>query len=268
MGADNISSKSPKKSYLRRIIRNPTIMNPGKNRCEYLKEVRRRIATENDIPLEQRECTFKGECSGTCPFCEAEMRYLEKELHKRRTLGKAVTVAGIALSSVVMNACYTPTQLPGDVSAQTPAFESAEPTTIREAYEAQFVRVRGNVSTGEPVYVIDGMKIRVSDPYVQPAKFPAELGQPVLWLRQRLRSYSTYMSDELLNDALVTFVVNKDGTVSDVDFANMPVTGSTQDFDFQNEVRKQLLSMPRWEPATKADVPVSYPVAIAVSDLR
>ena len=98
--------------------------------------------------------------------------------------------------------------------------------------------------------------------------FPAELGQPVLWLRQRLRSYSTYMSDELLADAMVTFVVNEDGSVSDVDFANMPVTGSTQDFDFQNEVRKQVLSMPRWEPATKEEVPVSYPVAIAVSDLR
>ena len=55
-------------------------MNPGKNRCEYLKEVRRRIAKENEIPLEQRECTFKGECSGTCPFCEAELQYLEKEL--------------------------------------------------------------------------------------------------------------------------------------------------------------------------------------------
>ena len=63
-------------------------------------------------------------------------------------------------------------------------------------------------------------------------------------------------------------VVNDDGYVSDVDFANMPVTGSTQDFDFQNEVRKQVLSMPRWEPATKEEVPVSYPVAIAVSDLR
>lgn len=103
---------------------------------------------------------------------------------------------------------------------------------------------------------------------MQPAKFPAEQGQPVLWLRQRLRSYSTYMSDELFNDALVTFVVNTDGTVSDVDFANLPVTGSSQDFDFQNEMRKQVLSMPRWEPATKENVPVSYPVAIAVSDLR
>ncbi len=77
-------------------------MNPGKNKCACLKEIRKRIATENGIPLEQRECTFKGECSGTCPFCEAEMRYIEKELHKRRTLGKAVTVAGIALSSVML----------------------------------------------------------------------------------------------------------------------------------------------------------------------
>ena len=67
---------------------------------------------------------------------------------------------------------------------------------------------------------------------------------------------------------MVTFVVNDDGYVSDVDFANMPRTGSAKDFDFQSEVHKQLLSMPRWEPATKEGVPVSYPVAIAVSDLR
>ena len=79
--------------YFRHIIKKSTVMNPGKNKCEYLKEIRKRIATENGIPLEQRECTFKGECSGTCPFCEAELRYLEKELRKRRTLGKAVTVA-------------------------------------------------------------------------------------------------------------------------------------------------------------------------------
>jgi hypothetical protein len=30
------------------------------------------------------------------------MRYIERELHKRRTLGKAVTVAGIALWSVML----------------------------------------------------------------------------------------------------------------------------------------------------------------------
>ena len=93
-------------------------VNPGKKRCEYLKEVRKRIATENGIPFEQHECTFKGECSGTCPFCEAELHYLEKELHRRRTLGKAVTVAGIALSSVMLfPACGPKTVLEGEPEA-------------------------------------------------------------------------------------------------------------------------------------------------------
>ncbi|MBQ3734521.1 MAG: membrane receptor RagA [Bacteroidales bacterium] len=101
-------------------------MNSGKNKCAYLKEIRKRIATENGIPLEQRECTFKGECSGTCPFCEAEMRYLEKELHKRRTLGKAVTVAGIALSSVMLfPACGPKNALQGE-----PELPSEPDTTL------------------------------------------------------------------------------------------------------------------------------------------
>lgn len=253
--------------YLRRIIENPIIMNPGKNRCEYLKEVRRRIATENNIPLEQRECTFKGECSGTCPFCEAELRYLEKELHKRKVLGKAVTVAGIALSSVVMNACYTPAYVPSTLTGDVDPACLYQRDSLRSKYEACFNQIRGNGVDGSTV-IVDGMRVRSVFSDVMPAKFPAEIGSPVLWLRQRLRSYSTYMSDELFNDALVTFVVNTDGTVSDVDFANMPRTGSAKDFDFQSEVHKQLLSMPRWEPATKEGVPVSYPVAIAMSDLR
>ena len=254
-------------------------MNPDKNRCEYLKEVRRRIAKENDIPLEQRECTFKGECSGTCPFCEAEVRYLEKELHKRRTLGKAVTVAGIAFSSVVMSACFTPSQLPpttvGDVDTRhATRADSIDPSALRAEYERCFTQVRGNRSDGTgPHYIVDGVRIRGRETdwsfyYNVAATFPKEYGSPVQWMSQRLRSFQSYMSNELLDDAMVTFVVNADGYVSDVDFAYMPVTGSQQDFEFQNEVRKQVLMMPRWEPATKNDIPVSYPVAIAVSDLR
>ena len=73
-------------------------MNHGKNICNELKAIRRNIAKENDIDLEIPECTYKGECLGTCPQCEAEVRYLEKELARRLTLGKAATVAGIALT--------------------------------------------------------------------------------------------------------------------------------------------------------------------------
>ena len=73
-------------------------MNRGKNICNELKAVRRRIAEENDIPLEIKECTFKGECRGTCPRCEAEVQYLEAELEKRIRLGKVATVAGLAMT--------------------------------------------------------------------------------------------------------------------------------------------------------------------------
>ena len=70
-----------------------------------LKEVRRKVADANGIPLQQRECTHTGDCAGTCPYCESEVRYLERELSKRRALGKAVAVAGIALSAVSMTGC-------------------------------------------------------------------------------------------------------------------------------------------------------------------
>jgi hypothetical protein len=76
------------------------------------------------------------------------------------------------------------------------------------------------------------------------------------------------MNNELLNETMITFVINTDGTISDVELINMPVTGSEEDFNFQNEVRKQVIMMPRWQPATKDDAPVPYPVAIAISDLR
>ncbi len=73
-------------------------MKRGKHICNQLKAVRRRIADENGIPLEQRECTHTGDCRGTCPYCEAEMRYLEQALTHRLTVGKVATVAGMTLS--------------------------------------------------------------------------------------------------------------------------------------------------------------------------
>ena len=63
-------------------------MNNGKDICKYLKEVRKNIADENNIPLEQEECTFEGECNGTCPHCDAEIKYLEEELIKRGKIEK------------------------------------------------------------------------------------------------------------------------------------------------------------------------------------
>jgi hypothetical protein len=76
-------------------------MNRGKDICKELKALRRRIADENQIPLETEECTYKGECCGTCPRCDAEVRYLEDALSHRLSIGKAATVAGLALGLAV-----------------------------------------------------------------------------------------------------------------------------------------------------------------------
>ena len=76
----------------------------GKSKCKMLKEIRRQIAQENDIAFVTSECKFQGECSGTCPKCEAEVRYLEEELKKRQAVGKAVAVAGIAATLMLTTA--------------------------------------------------------------------------------------------------------------------------------------------------------------------
>lgn len=62
-----------------------------------LKEIRRRIARENDIEFITSECRHKGSCAGTCPKCEAELAYLEGQLASRKRLGKAVRVVGLSM---------------------------------------------------------------------------------------------------------------------------------------------------------------------------
>ena len=84
-------------------------MTYGKRTCKILKEIRQQIADKNDIEYITSECHFQGECKGTCPKCEAELKFLEKELHKRKQLGKAVAVAGISLGiASTFSACNTP----------------------------------------------------------------------------------------------------------------------------------------------------------------
>ena len=73
----------------------------GKNKCKILKEIRKQIAAENDISYVTSECKHKGDCLGTCPKCEAEVRYLEEELRKRQLAGKKVAVAGIAAAMMI-----------------------------------------------------------------------------------------------------------------------------------------------------------------------
>ena len=75
-------------------------MAKGKAKCRALKEIRRRIAEANDIDISlvTSECSHKGDCKGTCPKCESELRRLEEELAKRK---KGAVIGGICAGATL-----------------------------------------------------------------------------------------------------------------------------------------------------------------------
>ena len=70
-------------------------MERGKRICQALKELRQRIAASNDIPFKMEECSHEGDCPGTCPKCESELRYLMAAIDKREQEGKPVVLDGL-----------------------------------------------------------------------------------------------------------------------------------------------------------------------------
>ena len=82
-------------------------MSRGKAACAILKQIRRDIAEKNDIALTIAECTHQGDCPGTCPRCEAEVRILERALAEKKKKGMQTAVAGISagLLAVSLSSC-------------------------------------------------------------------------------------------------------------------------------------------------------------------
>lgn len=73
--------------------------------CDELKAIRKRIAEANSIEYAPVECHHEGDCAGTCPRCESEVRYLEGQLRRRSRLGHAVMIGGLALGLSALASC-------------------------------------------------------------------------------------------------------------------------------------------------------------------
>lgn len=103
----------------------------GKQTCKILKEIRRQIAEANGIEFATSECRYKGDCLGTCPKCEAEVRYLEQQLRARSLAGKAIALAGISAASLAMLMPVTSqAQAPTDSQDSQKESTPATPDTI------------------------------------------------------------------------------------------------------------------------------------------
>jgi len=188
-------------------------MAKGKNTCKILKEIRKQIAAENDIKLVIEECTYQGDCLGTCPKCEEEVRFLERELEKRQRLGKAAMVAGLSVG--LMAASQT-------AFAQQPDTLKID-TITEEEVEAEFfgciVETRPSFPGGEQkLFEFIGNNLK----YPQQAKSARVEGQ-----------------------VFVEFYVEKDGSIT----VGKVLHGIGYGCD--EEALRVIGLMPKWEPGTQ-----------------
>ena len=55
----------------------------GKDICNILKAIRIDIAEKYKLQYNPTECTHKGDCAGTCPHCDEEVRDLQRQLDEK-----------------------------------------------------------------------------------------------------------------------------------------------------------------------------------------
>mgnify|MGYP000953751373 FL=1 len=130
-------------------------MAKGKSTCKLLKDIRQQIADANGISYQPKECQHKGDCAGTCPACEEEIRYLERELKARKGNGFGMKVAGIA-------AGICATVMPMTVAAQGVKSDSTANRPVHTAKKGDVKVVDLSDGCASPV-VVRGMVIDAED---------------------------------------------------------------------------------------------------------
>ena len=126
-------------------------MTKGRSTCKLLKSIRQQIADANGISYQPKECHHKGDCAGTCPACEAEIRYLERELKARKGNGFGMKVAGIA-------AGICATVMPMTAAAQAVKSDSTANPPVQTTKKAPIKVVDLSDSCASPV-IVRGMVI-------------------------------------------------------------------------------------------------------------
>ena len=119
-------------------------MNRNKAKCERLKQIRKQLADRIGVDLHQSECTYRGECKGTCPKCAHEEKQLNQAL-----AAKGMLVAGLATLSLGLAGCGNQYgDLEGEIETVGPESTemiSTESTDITEAGTEEVIELEGDV---------------------------------------------------------------------------------------------------------------------------
>ncbi len=214
-------------------------MYKGKKTCETLKSIRKQIADANEIPYEPVVCTHKGDCLGTCPACESEMRYIENQLNIRKIAGKAVKIVGLATMMTMASCNSISTTDRFNPNMEVDAGDEMEGEIfdfrrvgVEDLPEKPFVPVEDTVyAEGEDLF--DEI-VHAECPYDIVDFLINNLNYPITKLK----------SDTLVETPVVViFNVEDDGSISNVRVKE-PVHP-----DFDKEAIRVVQKMENWKPA-------------------
>ena len=226
-------------------------MKRGKQTCKILKEIRKQIAEENDIKLVIEECTYQGDCLGTCPKCEAEVRYLERELEKRQRMGKAAVVAGLSVGLLGASQVAL-AQAPDTIPSQ-----NNNTVTILEGYVVPVIKQSDSELMGKmpysPLYHFEPMELLAKPELVDLFSFPDlkdlsivgfDLEFPFDVTSSDITSLTDYIKADgnAYGDMEVAFTVEPTGKLSHIEI----IKGVNEQLDAQVAA---LFKFMEWRPA-------------------
>lgn len=248
-------------------------MAKGKQTCKILKEIRKQIAEENDIELVISECTYQGDCKGTCPKCEAEVRYLERELEKRQRMGKAAIFAGMTIGTAITAAGCGPLAPTPNGMMENPRDTIVAADTFRNDSVEKPVLLEGDVLAPEPDSleedgeVTEGFVVPWRDESDEPEvymivdempEFPGGDTSLVQFIADNTKYPAEAKEKGIKGPVFVNFIVEPDGSVSDIRVVRGIGGGCDE------EAVRVVESMPKWKPGMQNGevVRVSYNVPV------
>lgn len=224
-------------------------MTRGKRTCRILKKIRRQIAEANDIEFVTSECRYQGDCAGTCPKCEAEVRYLETQLAARQLAGKAVALAGIS-AAMFLTGCGTSDRT-DSTTVTEPADSVACLSTVKDSVITTHgevdLDVVGNAGKEEVILEIKSEEDPVDDNRIfdvaeQKPLFPGGEKALLDYVKKHIRYPKTAEADNVQGRVIVQFVVTKTGEIGEVKV----VRGKHPDLD--KEAVRIVKTLPKFIP--------------------
>lgn len=237
-------------------------MYTGKKTCNQLKAIRKQIADANEIEYQPTECTHDGPCSGTCPKCESEMRYIEREIQQRISLGKKVAIVGLATGLSSAFAVDADAQC-----VKKDTVDNQSITEIQHALENELVgkvELEGEMPSTECVYInVDYPDDEEDRVYIVSEKMPQFPGGEDAMRKYLVENikYPAVAGEVGVGRVFVSFVIDKDGSVTDAKV----LRGVDPLLD--KEALRVVNAMPKWEPGIQYGkaVKVQYTVPINFS---